>query len=298
MNPRPTIASTLKSRDTEEWLDLVFYRPIGYAWARMFRTLGVSPNTVTVLSIFIGITSGFFFFPHDLTSNIIGIVLLIWANSFDSADGQLARMTGNTSQLGRVLDGIASSFWFISIYIALIFRLFPDYGYWIWLIAIFAGYSHTRQTAIADYYRNVHLFFLKDSHNEANDSHSLKQQSDALSWKTNFWQKFFVRFYWDYTKSQETWTPNYQRIRKKLHEKYGNEIPTDFRKQFRAKSLPLMKYCNLLSFNLRAIVLFVSVIIGFPIAYFIFELTAMNALLIYTRYRHEKFSKQSLNALQ
>ena len=30
---RPTLASTLKSRDTEETFDLIFYRPIGYVWA-------------------------------------------------------------------------------------------------------------------------------------------------------------------------------------------------------------------------------------------------------------------------
>lgn len=298
MNPRPTIASTLKSRDTEEWIDLVFYRPIGYGWARIFQALGINPNTVTILSIFIGIVSGFFFFPGDLTNNIIGIVLLIWANSFDSADGQLARMTGKTSQLGRVLDGIASSFWFISIYLALIFKLFPDYGIHTLFIAMLAGYSHTRQTAIADYYRNVHLFFLKDRHNEANDSYTLKQKSDALSWETTFWQKFFAWFYWNYTKSQEAWTANYQQLKTRLREKYDNEIPTDFRKKFRAKSLPLMKYCNLLSFNLRAMVLFISVIIGFPIIYFIFELTVMNALMIYTRYRHENLSKHFFDTLQ
>ena len=27
------LEATLKSADTEEWIDLLFYRPVGYRWA-------------------------------------------------------------------------------------------------------------------------------------------------------------------------------------------------------------------------------------------------------------------------
>ena len=42
---RPNIESTLKSLDTEEFIDIHFYRPIGYRWALFFNKLGVSPMT-------------------------------------------------------------------------------------------------------------------------------------------------------------------------------------------------------------------------------------------------------------
>ena len=42
--------ASLKSKDTEEWIDLLFYRPIGFRWALLFRRLGVSPNAVTTPS--------------------------------------------------------------------------------------------------------------------------------------------------------------------------------------------------------------------------------------------------------
>lgn len=86
--------STLKSSDTEEHIDIYFYRPMGYAWALLFQKLGVSPNTVTILSIFLGVGAGIMFGFNDLKLNAIGILLLIWANTYDSCDGQLARMTG------------------------------------------------------------------------------------------------------------------------------------------------------------------------------------------------------------
>ena len=114
--------ASLKSADTEEHIDLCFYRPIGFAWAYLFRKLHVSPNAVTIASIFIGVFAGVCMYPVNIWINIAGILLLIWANSYDSADGQLARLTKQYSQLGRILDGMAGDFWFISIYVAICLR--------------------------------------------------------------------------------------------------------------------------------------------------------------------------------
>ena len=77
--------ASLKSADTEEHIDIYFYRPIGYQWARFFRMLHVTPNVVTILSIFLGVGAGICFYFDDLAINILGIFLLIWANVYDSS---------------------------------------------------------------------------------------------------------------------------------------------------------------------------------------------------------------------
>ena len=126
------VKATYKSNDTEEWLDRVWTRPIGYRWALLFERLNVHPNVVTVLSMLIGAGSAFFFahgsYRYEGMSglwwNIGAILLLAWANFYDSADGQLARMTGKKTRLGRILDGAASEVWFIPIYIALVYRFY------------------------------------------------------------------------------------------------------------------------------------------------------------------------------
>ena len=97
--------STLKSSDTEETIDLFFYRPVGYMWALIARKLGIHPNTITIASIFLGVGAGIMMYYNDFWVNMTGMLLLVWANSYDSADGQLARMTKQYSQLGRILDG-------------------------------------------------------------------------------------------------------------------------------------------------------------------------------------------------
>ena len=50
--------ASFKSMDTEEFLDIYFNRPIGYAWALFFNKFGVHPNVVTILSIILGIAQG------------------------------------------------------------------------------------------------------------------------------------------------------------------------------------------------------------------------------------------------
>lgn len=99
------LEATLKSTDTEEWIDLLFYRPIGYRWALLFRRLGVTPNAIHHSFYLFGDSAGILFYYDDLLINIIGMCLLVWANMYDSADGQLARMTGQKSEIGRILDG-------------------------------------------------------------------------------------------------------------------------------------------------------------------------------------------------
>lgn len=286
----PSLESTLKSLDTEEFIDIHFYRPIGYQWALFFNKLGVSPNTITIASIFIGIAAGVCFYPQSLTTNIIGMLLLIWANSYDSADGQLARMTGKKTPLGRILDGTAGDIWFISIYAAICLRLTPEWGFWIWLLAATTGFFHSKQAAMADYYRNIHLLFLKGkAGSELSHSPQLKENYKKMSWKKDFIYKLFETFYINYTVGQETLTPKFQRMMHIIRTRYNDQAPEWFRTAFRAKSLPMMKYTNMLSFNTRVIVLFVSLFIDMPWLYFLFEMTVLNLMLVYMIWTHEHF---------
>ena len=290
---KPSLESTLKSFDTEEFIDIHFYRPIGYRWALLFNKLGITPNQITVLSIFIGVGAGICYYFDNIWINILGIFLLIWANSYDSADGQLARMTGQKSELGRILDGACGDLWFAAIYLAIVFRLWPVWHWWILVLALVTGFFHAKQAAMADYYRNVHLLFLKgEAGSELHNSKTLKEKYKKQSWKKEPLVKFFDMFYINYTKGQESWTPRFQKMLKTLSGKYPDNVPDWFRVAFREKSLPLMKYTNMLSFNTRSIALFIALLIEMPWLYFVFEMTVLNAMLFYMVRKHENICKR------
>lgn len=196
------LESTLKSLDTEEFIDIHFYRPLGYRWALLFERMGISPNAVTVAGIFIGIAAGICFYYPSPTINVIGMLLLVWANMYDSADGQLARMTGQKSPLGRILDGFCGDVWFFVIYVAICLRLMPVWGGWIWLMAIVTGVFHGKQAAMADYYRNIHLLFLKGkAGSELSHSPAVKANFEKMTWRHDFIYKLFDMFYLRYTRT-------------------------------------------------------------------------------------------------
>ena len=149
------ISATYKNADTEEWLDIRFNRPIGYLWALFFKKLRVTPNVVTILSIIIGVAAGWMFHYQDIFHNIAGVLLLMWANFYDSADGQLARMTGKKTRWGRMLDGFAGDLWFFAIYLAIVFRLWNEFipfthvhwNFLILLLAVSPACSATQSSA-------------------------------------------------------------------------------------------------------------------------------------------------------
>jgi phosphatidylglycerophosphate synthase len=290
---KPAFESTLKSIDTEEFIDIHFYRPIGYRWALFFNRLGITPNQVTIASIFIGIAAGICFYFTSFWMNLLGVFLLIWANSYDSADGQLARMTGQKTELGRILDGVCGDLWFIVIYFAIIFRLWPVWGFWILLLALVAGYFHSKQAAMADYYRNVYLLFLKGKNgSEWDNSMDLHKKYTEISWKKRPLVKLFEIGYIFYTEGQERWSIRLQKMKKLINNKYGGIIPDQFREGFLKKTFPLLKYTNMLSFNLRSIILFICVLSNFPWVYFVFELTILNVMFGYMVWQHEKICNE------
>lgn len=291
---------SLKSFDTEEHIDLAFYRPLGFAWAYLFRKIGVTPNAVTVASIFLGVGAGVCFYFDNIWISVLGIFLLVWANTFDSCDGQLARLTGSYSPLGRILDGLSGDLWFLAIYIAVCLHenhfsvFFGEHAWLIWAIAAAAGICHGKQAAMADYYRQFHLYFLKgEEGSELESAFNLKRQLAGLSWKKNFWKKLTLSTYTNYTVQQEATAPAMQALRRELRERFPDgRIPQDFRDAFRRASLPLMKYTNILSFNWRTIALFTSLFFMMPWLYFAFELTVLNILLIYMIVRHERICRR------
>lgn len=285
--------SSLKSNDTEEKIDIWFYRPIGYRIALFCASLGITPNTVTIVSIFFGVGAGILFYYPELWINVVGMLLLVFANSLDSADGQLARLTNNKSRLGRILDGFAGDFWFASIHIAICLRSQNEgWSALIWIPGVVAGLSHVLQSAMADYYRNVHLYFIKGlGGSELDNSAALETEYNRLSWSKDFFQKFVANGYLGYTRMQERLSPKLQKMLNLVKSRYNHEIPEKVVSNFREMNKPLMKYTNIIQFNTRVIFLFLWLFIDEAWLYFFFDIFILNPILIYMCLRQEKVSE-------
>ncbi|MDR2534169.1 MAG: CDP-alcohol phosphatidyltransferase family protein [Tannerellaceae bacterium] len=283
----PRYLSSLKSIETENIIDRMFYRPVGYVVARLLQPLGVTPNVVTIVSIFIGASSGYFFFLSDRASDLWGILLLVIANILDCVDGQLARLTGKKTTLGRILDGVAGDIWFIAIYVGLAMRLSLDYGsYWLFLPVVVSGLSHLVQSNVTDYYKTLHLFFI--SREKGADFQSAEQVKHYGDSAVHGLQRLFYEAYKYYTKLQESVTPQLQKMLITLRRRYADDIPQEIRIQFRRQSKKIMRLIDLMTFNGRSIVLFAIVWFDWIWLYLLYETIFLNLVLMIAINRHER----------
>jgi hypothetical protein len=297
------VRATLKSQDTEGPFELYVTRTPGFLWACLFKWLGVHPVAVTLISIAIGAASCWFFYSEDLGMNLIGMGLLVWANWYDCADGQLARMTGKRTLIGRILDGFCGDVWFFFIYLFLCLRMqgqnIPftntQWGVWIWLLGAWAGLRcHGRQCAIGDYYRNIHIYFLLGSGKAELDSEAkIKQEMNSMKWLSKDWfHKLYLYFYARYTGSQEAQVKSFHTMMQRLRERYGTNIPLPIREEFCHESRPLMPLANIITFDTRVIVLFLCIGFDIPWLYFIFESTVLEAARFHMIGRHERLCER------
>lgn len=325
---------TLKSAETEDWLDLHVIRPFCYYCAVFFAKFDIHPNTVTIWSMVIGAASAFFFAQGSfhygdnfsgnttlgLVYNIIAIFLLMWADILDCTDGQLARMTGKKSRMGRILDGVAGFAWFIPIYVLLTYRFYLHHDWeFSWLgienneqntliataivfgLGLISGIAGLAgQQRLADYYIQIHLFFLKGEKGSELDN-SVRQQEiyDQMGKDVSAVERYFQKSYISYTQKQEKATPQFQRLLAALREKYGSldNIPADIRKEFHDYSLPVIKWNGLLTFNFREFWLFLFCLLDVPAALFVWEIVGMGLLCLYVNKRHEAFCKKMADKL-
>ena len=291
--------ASIKSQDTEEWLDMRFNRPVGLVMALAGKRLGVHPTAITVVSVVLGVAAACMFAHTDVWHNVAGVVLLMFANFCDSADGQLARLADKKTLVGRVLDGFAGDIWFFCIYAALCVRMMWQpmpgtdvvWGVWIWVLAFIAGVlCHSPQSSLADYYRQIHLFFLKGKEGSELDTYASQRAIyDGLSKHSPLIEKAFYFNYANYCKSQERRTPEFQKMMAAIRGKFGDvsAMPEALREEFLDGSRPLMKYTNILTFNVRAICIYVTCLAGCPWIYMLFEIIVLTILYIYMHKRHE-----------
>lgn len=152
--PAPGLA--FKAREIEEYVDVYFYRRLGWVAAYVARGLRLTPNAVSVLGGVAGVMGGALLYDRRL--GLAGCAFLVLYGILDSADGQLARMTGKTSHLGRVLDGVAGYATHVAIYLAIVAGVVDRGGTWWWVLgwACLAGMSNVLQAQMYDYYRSIY----------------------------------------------------------------------------------------------------------------------------------------------
>ena len=157
-----TIRATFKPRDVEEPVDYWVNRPLASLLVKVLAPLPITPNQVTVLSGIVGSFSGIVIGTAPLHGSWqvpVGGLILYCSVLLDCADGQLARLRGTSSMLGRFLDGVVDAVPIAAAFFGFAVLLYRS-GYSFWAINVFgwaAGYSFKWQVHSYDHAKNIYL---------------------------------------------------------------------------------------------------------------------------------------------
>ena len=117
-------------------------RHLSYPLTVLLVKLPVSPNQITALSLFLGLTAAWFLSLGTFANNLIGANFLIASYTLDNCDGEIARLKNLSSKWGAQFDDLAD--WLVDS------AIFTGLGYgvmmadgekiWLWLgLAAAAG---------------------------------------------------------------------------------------------------------------------------------------------------------------
>ena len=295
-NLKQSVLSARKCENLNDPIDNYVIDYVAMFFSRIFIKLHFIPNVITVLSGLVGVAGGLLLMFDTLAWNIVGVLLICLSIVFDACDGQVARLTKRYSNFGRTLDGLMDSLVYIAIYVALCYRLFPvnipftttPWGWWIVIPAVVAMYFHSAQSRTVDYYKNLHMYML-GYHSEL--SRSSKVKEEIASAKKGSFEAFRLKMYLSYTRSQEKEAPQTQKLLAKIEEAGG--ISPSVSDAFALKSRKYVPFTNLLTCNLRTIVLFILVFLPghAEVWLFPFAIIALEIARIVIIVKYEKLSR-------
>jgi hypothetical protein len=121
----PAFRSVLKSDDVEDLVNRYLHRTLAYLFVRLIFRTRITPNMITLSTVFIGFGAGCAFIWGTPAAMIVGGIGLWAAAILDGADGILARAKNLQSEFGRALDGSADA-------LVAVFTVFPAF-YHIWV---------------------------------------------------------------------------------------------------------------------------------------------------------------------
>ncbi|NQZ78287.1 MAG: CDP-alcohol phosphatidyltransferase family protein, partial [Ekhidna sp.] len=218
------VLATIKLIDIEERYDLYFSRFFGLYFARLAKWLHLTPTNVSIISLIIGVLGGaLFYYQNTFWIACLAGFLITWAGVLDSADGQLARMTGQSSEIGRQIDGLIDNLVFISCYIGGSIYLLSLYDYWILLLMVGAGLAHSYKAGLYEFYKSEYLYLVGKS-----DGGLIPLTREEVKPNgTKFFHKVIHYINLDYTGKQIKSTTRSVEDRKTMRQ-LSEEVPSKF----------------------------------------------------------------------
>ncbi len=272
--------SVKRTNEIEEFTNLYIIHPISGWLVPKFAAHKITPNMVSLCGMFFGIFAGFAYFhyqnPYMAAAGFFG--MFMW-HVMDGADGQLARLTKNYSEIGKTLDGVCDYITFISVYVGLGLILSAQTTSEVWYIILLAGALHAVQSGAYELQRGEYDYW-----GHGKNSSGLPDIKNMIAELEGKSPLVFLmsQFHIGYVRMQRRTSGIDSKFRKFLKETLAEhpEKEDDIRTLYREIFAPGVRTWSIMCANYRTIAIFIACIIGQPIYYFWFEIAILTPLLI------------------
>jgi phosphatidylglycerophosphate synthase len=267
----------------EDRFDRYFNRPLAAPLARRFAAAGLHPNTVSVIGLGVGVIAGWFWQFRTLEPALVGAGLLIVATVLDNTDGMVARLTGKTSEFGKVLDGVCDNFVFGSIYLFSCVAMWSQespfgqpYGALSLILVLLGAISHSHQSAMTDFYKMEWKFWLLGSDSARyRERTALLQEADT---KRGL-HRIFLKLLAGHARSQARLAPTRLALLAEWEPRRGDP---GFERRYAARNGGPMRGWFLLGPNWHLFLVMVFLLLGRMDLYFLAMMTVWNLILLLT----------------
>jgi phosphatidylglycerophosphate synthase len=219
---------------------------------------GVHPNAISVAGLGFGLLAAWFYHHWtDPRMALGGLAAMVAWHVCDGLDGTLARATGRTSALGRLLDGLADYGTFIAVYLSLTFSLANP-----WLVlplAVASGIAHALQSAFYEAERATYI------RRRRGQFHVPERAAVGGP---------FERLY----NNAEQLLGNRTRPFDERLAAMGPPAAATAAAAWASAAAPRVRFLTLLSANARTVAIFLACITVGPVAFWLYELVALSLL--------------------
>jgi phosphatidylglycerophosphate synthase len=293
--PGPCDDKVMRTPEIEEASNRYFIHPLSRRLVRHFARWGWSPNAVSLLGMLSAAGAAICLYHyHDPIAVMAGFVLLIGWHVFDGADGQLARLTGKTSELGLIIDGLCDHLGMAMVYVSLSMAMSRELGSWVWVITLGAGVSHIVQASAFEFQRNMYDCWVHGKTQKCAPSLDTLAHEAAVG---GFWRLLIHRAHLIYVTMQYRFAAVDPRLTA-IGPASGHQPGHVFAAAYQKFNQPAVRNWSWLSANKRTLALSALCLLHVPLVYFLLELVVLNMLLWHLQRQQTAVNSALVNELR